>query len=257
LLPDYVQYEAPAATSAVPDYSIVIPAYNEEKRIQPYLEAIAAYFSERDATHEVIVSNDGSKDGTAELIRSLRARMPALNLLTYTPNRGKGHAVRMGMLAARGKIRLFADADGSTPIEELANLTRALDENGSQVAIGSRDVSSKERQVKMKLHRQFIGWVFRMLRWWLTGLNVLDSQCGFKAFTAEAADRVFVLAKMDGFAFDVELLYLARRCGFGISEVPVRWADAGDSRVNLLTEPFKMFLDVCRIRGLHRRTNFG
>lgn len=256
-LPDYVRVEYPSACpkgGAAPVISVVIPAYNEAERIPPYLDAIQAYFAKTMEAYEVLVVNDGSRDRTADFIRDRMARDAGLGLVHYDANRGKGHAVRMGMLAARGKLRLFADADGSTPIEELARLRVKLEQEGFDVAVGSRQLSSPEVKRKIKPHRFLIGQVFRMLRRLFLNVRVLDSQCGFKLLTAAAAEKIFGASKIDGFAFDVELLYLAGRAGCKVAEVAVNWYDSTSTRVNLLTDPAKMFRDMLRIRGLHKNT---
>ena len=256
-LPAYVRLEPPRdAAAARAAITVVIPAYNEAERIRGYLERIERYFSGRSESHEVLVADDGSRDRTAEIIRERMADWGRLGLLSYERNRGKGHAVRMGMRAARGAQRLFADADGSTPIEELERLRAHMAGGDCDVAVGSRALSSPEVQRKIKPHRWLMGQGFRMLRQMLLNVDVLDSQCGFKLFTAQAAETLFGAARVDGFAFDVEILYLARRAGMKVAEAPVNWQDSASSRVNLLTDPAKMLLDMLRVRRLHRMTRF-
>ncbi len=251
-LPEYVNVEAPAGVKAAPVVSVVIPAFNEADRLPPYLKAIQAYFQKKQEAHEIWVANDGSSDRTADVVRALMKEDDALGLVTYEKNRGKGHAVRMGMLAARGRYRLFADADGSTPIEELERLRGAIEGTENQVAVGSRAIPSPEVQRKIKPHRYVIGQVFRWFRQVLLKVNVVDSQCGFKLFTERAASAIFPVTKVDGFAFDVELLFLAARNEMPVAEVAVNWQDSDSSRVSLLTDPAKMLMDMLRIRGLHR-----
>jgi len=256
-LPAYVRVAYPAASAAgtpPPEVSVIIPAYNEESRIGPYLETILKYFAEHGESHEVLVANDGSRDGTAQLVRDRMHSTVSLGLVDYDQNRGKGHAVRMGMLAARGKLRLFADADGSTPIAELERLRSRMRQDGSSVAVGSRQLSAPGVERRIKPHRYLIGQCFRLARQVFLNVRVLDSQCGFKLFTSEAAKRIFAVSRIDGFAFDVEALYLAGRAGLPVSEVAVNWYDSTSTRVNLLTDPFKMLRDMLRIRGLHRST---
>lgn len=255
-LPDYVTVVPPRAAADPPVVSVVIPAYNESKRIGPYLDAIAAYIAEKKAAMEVLVANDGSRDDTAAFVRAKMDIHPHLGLVDYAQNRGKGHAVRMGMLAARGNLRLFADADGSTPIAELERLRAKIEREGFDIAVGSRQYRSPEVQRDIKFHRYVIGQGFRILRRIFLKIDVLDSQCGFKLFSQRAAEAIFPRTKIDGFAFDVELLHLAGRAGFKTAEVAVNWHDTADSRVNLLTDPFKMFFDMLRVRGLHRKTSF-
>lgn len=242
---------APSAGSTAPAVSVIIPAYDEAERIAPYLDAIGRYFAERGDSYELLVVDDGSRDHTADVVRRRMTRDPHLGLVHYTRNRGKGYAVRMGMGAARGALRLFADADGSTPIEELDRLRAAIDA-GADVAIGSRALSSAEVQRVVKPHRWALGQCFRMLRMLFLHIDVIDSQCGFKLFTARAADQLFPIARIDGFAFDVEILFLAARAGLRVREVPVNWFDSPSTRVNLWLDPLQMLRDTVRIQRLHR-----
>ncbi len=251
--PSYLKMEAPRGAALSPRIvSIVIPAYNEAERIVPYLEAIRVYFSKRDESYEVLVVDDGSTDDTASAIRKQMRTDPCLGLISYDANRGKGHAVRLGMCVATGRVRLFADADGSTPIEELGKLRAEVAERGCAVAVGSRARPAPDVKRKIKPHRFVMGQIFRLFRRLVLKVGVIDSQCGFKLFTAEAAERIFSAARVDGFAFDVELLFLAERFGMRVIEVGVHWHDDRASRVNLLTDPVKMLLDMLRIRRLHR-----
>lgn len=253
-LPDYVTFERPRESFEAPGLSVVIPAYNEARRIGPHLDKIQAYFAAHPEPYELLVASDGSSDGTAELIRERMGSFPRLGLVTYAQNRGKGHAVRMGMRAARGAQRLFADADGSTPIEEIERLRAGLKQSGAEIAVGSRALPAPGIERQIKPHRYVIGQVFRMLRSALMDVHVVDSQCGFKLFGARAADLIFPAAQVDGFAFDVELLFLAARWELAVTEVAVNWHDDQASRVNLLTDPFKMLRDMWRVRRMHRDT---
>jgi len=254
-LPDYVKVEA-APSASPPVVSVVIPAYNEEKRIGPYLEKIRTYFSRTKEAHEILVVSDGSRDGTANLVREWMKKpgFEALGLINYEQNRGKGHAVRMGMRAARGSIQLFTDADGSTPIEELERLRPKIEKEGFDLAVGSRQLSSADVQRNIKPHRYIIGQCFRLCRTIMLNVSVSDSQCGFKLCSKKASEIIFNAALVDGFAFDVEVLFLAAKAGMKIAEVPVNWQDDAASRVNLLIDPFKMLRDMARIRKLHRNT---
>lgn len=247
-----VKIEPPSqARSDRVEISIVIPAFNEAARISAYLREIHDYYTMRNTAHEILVVNDGSRDATAQTVRELMAKFPSLGLITYELNRGKGHAVRIGMLAAAGVQRIFADADGSTPISEIEKL-RAKLAAGFDVAIGSRALPEAGASAIIRPHRRIIAAAFRMLRQILLPVNVVDSQCGFKLFTAEAAKVLFEESRVDGLAFDVELIYLAARKGLKVAEVPVKWTDSYPSSVSLWRDPFRMSLDLLRIRRLHR-----
>jgi dolichyl-phosphate beta-glucosyltransferase len=250
VISDDVQFEPPSHAPEAVEVSIVVPAFNESKRISAYLLTIHAYFLNKKTAHEILVVNDGSHDATAQTIRELMKTIPTLGLLTYACNRGKGLAVRLGMLRARGLQRIFADADGSTPISEIEKLQARLSD-GSDIAIGSR--APQEGTVTViRPHRRVIAAAFRLLRNILLPLDVVDSQCGFKLFTAAAAQTVFGPMKIDGMAFDVEALYLARRSMLKVAEVPVNWTDSYPSTIRLWSDPFKMARDLIRIRRIHR-----
>lgn len=254
-LPAYVTFKPPRSPpQPEPAISVVIPAYNEASRIGPYLASIEEHLSAAGEPHEIIVVNDGSADRTAECVRQRMDTTGTLGLVSYPRNMGKGHAVRMGLLAARGRLRLFADADGSTPISELARLRGCIERDGADIAIGSRALPAPDVKREIRLHRYCMGQVFRALRQAILRVDVQDSQCGFKLFTGRAADIICPAARLDGFAFDVEWLHLASRAGLRVVEVPVNWRDSGESRVRLLTDPFRMVRDLWRVRRLHRKT---
>jgi dolichyl-phosphate beta-glucosyltransferase len=241
-----------AAPSTV--ISIVIPAYNEAHRILPYLEKIEEYFRRSRETYEVLVVDDGSEDTTSELVRVWGTTRPWLRLIRHEDNRGKGRAVRAGMLAARGALRLMADADGATPIEEIERLRARMPAHARAVAVGSRALPDPKVHRIVKRHRQLMGTVFSALKAFVIGVRVADSQCGFKLFTAPAAEILFGASRLDGFAFDVEILHLATKAAIPVTEVAVNWHDVGKSHVRLLSDPLKMARDVWRIRRLHRDT---
>jgi dolichyl-phosphate beta-glucosyltransferase len=213
-----------------PRWSVVIPAYNEAQRLPPYLERVVAYFEGRDEPYEIVVVDDGSTDGTADLVEA--RRLGAVRVLRLRPNMGKGAAVREGMLAARGAYRLFADADGATPIEELKRLEPVL-VAGADVVIGSRVLVDSSVSVTTRPHRVAAGRVFNWLVARMGLRGVADSQCGFKAFTASAAGRLFDALSTRGFGFDVELLLLAKAMGFQVVEVAVNWTDQDGSKVGV------------------------
>jgi len=170
-----------------------------------------------------------------------------VNIITLPENRGKGYAVKRGMLAASGRLRLFADADGATPITELERLRKALD-SGADVAIASRAMKDDSRTINAHLHRKVIGRIFHFIVTTLTVKGIHDTQCGFKLFTAEAAQELFKLQRIADFGFDVEILYLCRLNGYHVTEVPVNWSDIAGSKVNLLLDSWRMFTDIFKIK---------
>jgi dolichyl-phosphate beta-glucosyltransferase len=230
-----------------PVYSIVIPAYNEEARLPATLEKVLAFVREQKWPAEVIVVNDGSRDSTADIVRRMAAREPTLILLENPGNRGKGYSVRNGMLQARGRIVLFSDADLSSPISEAPKLLAAL-AGGAGVAIGSRWMRAELQTRRQSWLRQILGRVFNLLARVLLGLQFHDTQCGFKAFTREAAQAIFPLQKIERWGFDPEILFLARKLGFKVEEVPVFWGHSGGERIHPIRDGAKMLLDMLQIR---------
>jgi dolichyl-phosphate beta-glucosyltransferase len=228
-----------------PRWSVVIPAFNEAERLPPFLEKVVAYFEGRDEPYEVIVVDDGSTDGTADIVEA--RGIPTVTVLRVPSNGGKGAAVRRGMLAAKGAYRLFADADGATAIEELKRLEPHL-VAGADVAIGSRVIADPGVSVTTRPHRVAAGRLFNWLVARMGLRGVADSQCGFKALTAPAAVRLFEGLTTRGFGFDVELLLLARAAGCQIVEVPVNWADQAGSKVGVLRHGPGMLWQIWRAR---------
>lgn len=233
--------------------SVVIPAFNEAARLPKTLARLREWLAGSHPRHEILVVDDGSADGTAEAARE--AGGETLVLLRHEPNRGKGYAVRRGMLAAKGERRLMTDADLSTPIEELPRLMDELD-RGAQVAIGSRAVAGARIEVHQSAFREAIGRVFNRLVQTLLLPGLSDTQCGFKLFTALAAEQAFGASRLDGFSFDVEALYIARRRGLQIAEVPVVWRNDEASRVSL-GGGSAAFVDLVRIRMLAWQGAYG
>jgi dolichyl-phosphate beta-glucosyltransferase len=228
-------------------YSVVIPAFNEADRLPPYLEEVVGFFDGRGEPYEVVVVDDGSTDTTVAAVRAMAARHPAVRVLQLGRNRGKGAAVRAGMLSATGALRLFADADGATPIAEVKRLEPAL-AAGADVVIGSRALGDQAVAVRARPHRVAAGRLFNWLVARLGLRGVADSQCGFKLFRAAAAERLFRRLDTAGFGFDVELLLRAQAGGCRVVEVAVNWADQAGSKVGVLRSGPGMLLEVLRAR---------
>lgn len=235
------------ADDCPPTYSIVIPAYNESARIEATLQRVLAYVAERGWDAEVILVNDGSRDDTAQKIQRFAASNPRLRLLENPGNRGKGYSVRHGMLHSRGEVLLFSDADLSSPIEEAVKLFAAIAE-GAEIAIGSRWLQSELQTERQPLYRQFFGRAFNLVLRGMLGLRFKDTQCGFKAFTRRAAQSIFPLQLIERWGFDPELLYLAKRFGFRVAEVPVAWAHSEGTRISPLRDGLRMLGEMLKIR---------
>jgi dolichyl-phosphate beta-glucosyltransferase len=232
--------------------SVVIPAYNEALRLPATLARVKEHLGRLGIAHEIVVVDDGSTDATSEVAR---AAGEGVRVLRHEPNRGKGYAVRRGMLAATGARRLLTDADLSTPIEELAKLEAALD-GGCDVAIGSRAIAGARIEVHQPAYREAMGRLFNRLVRVLLLPGLHDTQCGFKLFSARAAEAAFADAALDGFSFDVEALYLARQRGLRIAEVPVTWRNDAATRVGL-GGGAAAFVDLLRIRLRAWRGAYG
>jgi len=233
-----------------PDLSVVIPVFNEEKRIPSTLKDCLATLRARKAPSEVLVVDDGSKDSTLTAVRTLGRLAKgkvALRVLRHGVNRGKGAAVRTGALAAKGRVVLYMDADNSTRLSEYDRFRPAL-AAGAQVVVGSRALDRSTIQVHQPIHREAMGRIFNLMVQVAAVPGVWDTQCGFKAFTREAAVVCFPLQTIDRFGFDPEVLFIARRKGFRIQEVSVRWYDSPQSKVSVFRDSTRMFLDLWRIR---------
>jgi dolichyl-phosphate beta-glucosyltransferase len=232
--------------------SIVVPAYNEETRLPATLARIAEWLAGRTFSfREVVIVDDGSTDATAAVVEQQIPANPCFRLLRNPGNRGKGYAVRHGMLEARGEWILYTDADLSTPIEEVDKLYAAAERQGAAIAIGSRALDRSLVSVHQSLPREYSGRFFNLTMRVLTGLPFNDTQCGFKLFQAHAARTVFSKQQLDGFSFDVEDLFIATRCGLKAVEVPVRWANVEGTKVSL-AQGLRSFADLMKIRRLAR-----
>jgi dolichyl-phosphate beta-glucosyltransferase len=228
-----------------PALSLVIPAYNEQARLPYTLSEIEAYVRREHVDCEVIVVDNGSHDATSAVVQQAFVTFPGLRLLR-TDARGKGRAVRTGVLAARGEVVLFADADLSWSVEDLARFLALVDE-ANPIVIGSRE-GQGARRIGEPGYRHIMGRIFNGVVKALAVPGIEDSQCGFKAFRAEAARAVFSRQRLNGFGFDVEVLYLARRLGFAIQVVPLRWEHKESSRVAPIRDALGMLSDVLRVR---------
>jgi len=231
-----------------PYLSIVVPAYNEERRLGASLKRMLAYFDTQSYTFEILVVNDGSSDGTCSVVETISGCRPEVQLLSYEKNQGKGYAVRYGMLQAQGTRVLFSDADLATPIEEVEKLLERL-EQGADVAIGSRDVKGSELVQRESVLRELGGRAFNKLVQLLTVHGIHDTQCGFKMFTQSACHKIFSRCVINDFAFDVEALYIATRVlHLRVEEVPIRWAHQAGSKISPIRDGLRMVRTVFRIR---------
>ncbi len=229
------------------DYSIVIPAYNESERITATLEKVLAHVARERWQAEVIVVNDGSRDDTVKIVQQYMAQHPAVRLVENPGNRGKGYSVRNGMAAANGRLLLFTDADLSAPIWQAGKLFDQL-RDGADLAIGSRWIERRLQTGKQPFFRQIASRVFNLLLRVVLGLSFKDTQCGFKAFTREAAQAIFPLQRIERWGFDPEILYIARKLGLKTAEVPVQWAHDERSKISPVRDGLKMFSEMLRVR---------
>jgi glycosyltransferase involved in cell wall biosynthesis len=247
-MPEPLTFDRPIARSPDdPIYSIVIPAYNESVRIRPTLDALLRHMQEQRWDAEILVVNDGSSDDTAQIVRDYGKLHPQVLLVENPGNRGKGYSVRNGMLQARGDICLFTDADLSSPITEARKLFDAIG-LGADIAIGSRWLRTELQTERQPLYRQAFGRIFNLALRVILGLHFADTQCGFKAFRREAAQRVFPQQKIERWGFDPEILFLAQRAGLRLEEVPVLWAHSEGTRLHPFRDGMRMFAEVLRIR---------
>ena len=237
-----------------PHLSIVIPAYNEQERIVATIGAIASHVSDLGFPWELLIADDGSKDQTVAIVEELG--LANVTVLKTPKNGGKGNAVQRGMLSAQGEYVLFADADNSTPIEEVSKLLTKLEKEGYDVAVGSRAAEGAE-EGKKSLLRKILSGGLRLIVKYVLHIGVKDTQCGFKMYTREAARKLHTKQTIMGFSFDLEILYLASKYGYKIAEVPVAWVDAPGSKVDTKKEVQRFLRDLVKIwsndlRGVYR-----
>ncbi len=228
------------------ELSVIIPAYNEETRLPRTLESVHSYLTKRGRSFEIIVVDDGSLDHTVDEVETFAETHEHVRVLSYAPNKGKGHAVRIGMLAASGSVIIFNDADGSSPIEEIEKLEHSID-CGFDIAIGSRAKPDKTRKVDALTYRKYIGNTFNLIVQSLVLPGIHDTQCGFKMFRHAVARDIFSVAQMDGFAFDVEVLYIAKIRHYRVDEIAINWSNVEGSKVNVFVDSPKMFIGLLKV----------
>ena len=233
--------------SHYPRYSIVIPAFNESARIPATLESVIGCIRANAWNAEVIVVNDGSIDNTAEIVRDIARGAPELRMIENPGNRGKGYSVRNGVLHALGDVIMFTDSDLSAPIVEAERLFAAIDA-GADIAIGSRWLESGRQTHRQPLYRQFFGRCFNAVCRMVMRLPFADTQCGFKAFTRDAAQTVFQLQTIERWGFDPEILFIALKRGYTIKEVPVSWAHDARTRMSYLRDGVQMLKELVIVR---------
>ncbi len=247
---------------AQPRLSIVIPAYNEEARIRASLESALDYLARTGTEAEVVVVDDGSADGTVAIVETLATARPPdrrleIRVLRNGRNRGKGYSIKHGVLAARGDLVLISDADFSTPIDDLPLLLQAVEREGHGIAIGSRGLRESRVVRRQAVWRETMGRAFNVLVRALTRLPFRDTQCGFKLMRRLEVLPLFRAARIERFAYDVEILYLARKAGIRVAEVPVLWRNAEGSKVNALVDSLDMLKDIVRVLVRDRLGRYG
>ena len=232
----------------VPNISVVIPAYNEAKRLPGTLRAAEKYFGTRNLSREILIVDDGSQDDTVQICLNLRDKITGLQILRNGRNRGKGFSVRHGILEASAPLVLMMDADQSSPMEELDKLLPSVRDGQSDIAIGSRALKESQILVHQPLYREPLGFLYNDIIQLLVLKGIQDTQCGFKLFRRDVARDVFPLGRLSGFAFDVEILFIARKLGYCITEIPIRWQNDPNTKIKILRHGLNMLADLFRIR---------
>lgn len=246
----------PSDTSAsrdeAPELSIVIPCYNEIVRLPRTMEDVMAWVEQCGVSTEIVIVDDGSKDETPAWAEKYSEKDARVRALTYQPNRGKGYAVRTGMLAAKGKYRIFMDADGSTPVEHTSEFLEAVKNGGADIIIGSRKEIGAQLESTQSLPRRLASNLFGLLTRLLVVYGIKDTQCGFKMFSAKASEAIFPESTVDGAIFDIELMYLSAKNKFTVREVPVTWTHDDDSRLTYnLIKSMMIFVELLKVKVRH------
>jgi len=232
------------------DISIIIPAYNESKRLPKFLQQVIAYCQKDTKKYEIIVVDDGSSDATFSIAESYKKSFADLRVIKNIRNSGKGHSVKTGLFSAIGDIRVFLDADGSTQPDEIARNTHYFDE-GYDIVVGSRVLRNAPQVVKTRWHRRFMGKIFNYFIRVFLFTDIKDTQCGFKMFKKEVVKPLFSRIYLRGFGFDIELLYLAFKMGYKVIEKPVTWHHVTGSKINILMDSLKMLINIFQVRNWH------
>lgn len=234
--------------SKIPEISVIIPAYNEGGRILGCLAETEEYLKKSFLSYEIIVVNDGSRDNTLDIIGKLPESKPAISLITYTQNMGKGYALRKGMLAARGEHCIFFDADLAVPLDTIGLFLKIMAQRGADIIIGTRKIKSADILKRQSPVREFLGKGFSKLTNFILGTEFTDITCGFKCFTNAAAKKIFSAQKINRWSFDSEILFLATRMKLKTVEIPVTWKNGQDTKVRILKDVISSFIDLLRIR---------
>jgi len=231
--------------------SIIIPAYNESKRLPPFLDLLVAYCTKNKNKFEIIIVDDGSRDKTVEVVESYKSKFKDLHIIRLENNMGKGYAVKKGLWESKGEICVFLDADGAVSPEEIGKNLHYILEQGYDIFIGSRVLKDKTRRLEVKWYRKLIGILFNFLVRTILFREIKDTQCGFKIFKKEIIEPLLSRSYLSGFGFDIEILYLAYKMGYKVKEGPVSWRHINGSKINLFGDSLKMFFNILQVRNWH------